>query len=232
MAPESTRRRRYTDPLVRSNLVLSRMDLVAGVGHRKSHERSPISRPRNSSLAVALLLVFIVVVGVSGFPSTAPASAGSATTGPQRIIIDSDLSLWWDDATAVGMANVLEQRGKVKILAVMSDIRNPLAAAALDAIDTAYGHSRIPVGAVADSTANTAPHGYSDVLAEKLPHAIRNSSQAQPAVQLYRRVLAAQPDHSVTVVGHRRRHQLGRPPALQSGSRQFAFGTSPCCQPK
>jgi hypothetical protein len=120
--------------------------------------------------------------------------------GPQRIIIDTDLSLWWDDATAVGMANVLQQRDKVQILGVMSDIRNPVAAAALDAIDTAYGHASIPVGAVADSSANTAPHGYSDVLAQQLPHAIKNSSQAQPAVDLFRRLLAAQPNHSVTVV--------------------------------
>ena len=82
----------------------------------------------------------------------------------------------------------------------MSDVKNPEAAAAIDAIDTAYGHGNTPVGAVADSSANTAKHGYSDVLAEELPHAIRNSSQAQPAVHLYRRLLAAQPDHSVTVV--------------------------------
>ncbi len=127
-------------------------------------------------------------------------AADTASGGPQRIIIDSDLSLWWDDATAVGMANVLQQRGKVQILAVMSDIRNPLAAAALDAIDTAYGHSGIPVGTAPDSSADTAPRGYSNELAEQLPHAIRNSSQAQPAATLYRRVLAAQPDHSVTVV--------------------------------
>ncbi len=98
------------------------------------------------------------------------------------------------------MANVLQQRGRVEILAVMSDIRNPVASAALDAIDTAYGHSRIPIGAVADSSADTAAHGYSDVLAEELPHAIRNSADAQPAVDLYRHVLAKQPDHSVTVV--------------------------------
>src|SRR6202044_1863809 len=68
-------------------------------------------------------------------------------------------------------------------------------------IDTAYGHSKIPVGAVAGSSANTAPHGYSDVVAEKLPHAIRNSSQAPPAARLYRELLAAQPNPSVTVVG-------------------------------
>ena len=156
---------------------------------------------RNGSIAVLAPRGAPCRDGVSGFASTSPASAAdTAGGGPQRIIIDSDLSLWWDDATAVGMANVLQQRGKVQILAVMSDIRNPLAAAALDAIDTAYGHGSIPVGAAPDSSADTALHGYSDALTEQLPHAIRNSSQAQPAATLYRRVLAAQPDHSVTVV--------------------------------
>jgi pyrimidine-specific ribonucleoside hydrolase len=156
---------------------------------------------RKGSRAVALLVMFLVALKLFGFASTSPVSAAdTAGGGPQRIIIDSDLSLWWDDATAVGMANVLQQRGRVQILAVMSDIRNPLAAAALDAIDTAYGHRGIPVGADPDSSADTAPHGYSDALTEQLPHAIRNSSRAQPAVTLYRRVLAAQPDHSVTVV--------------------------------
>jgi Inosine-uridine preferring nucleoside hydrolase len=151
-------------------------------------------------LAVALLLAIITAVGPSGFTPIISASAETTNSAPQRIIIDTDLSLWWDDATAVGMANVLQQRGKVQILGVMSDIRNPMASAALDAIDTAYGHKTIPVGAVADSSADTAAHGYSDVLAEKLPHAIRNSSQAQPAVHLYRHLLAAQPNRSVTVV--------------------------------
>ena len=149
--------------------------------------------------------MMLSAAGLGGLASTTAASGADATTAPARnapvrLIIDTDLSLWWDDATALGMANVLEQRGQVRILGVMSDVKNPVAAAAIDAIDTAYGHGNIPVGAVADSAANTAKHGYSDVLAEELPHAIRNSSQAQPAVHLDRRLLAAQPDHSVTFV--------------------------------
>lgn len=148
----------------------------------------------------ALLAACTVAAVLVGSPSTASASAGTTKDTPQRVIIDTDLSLWWDDATAVSMANVLQQRGSVKVLGIMSDVRNPVAAAALDAIDTAYGHKQIPIGAVADSSADTAKHGYSDALAEQLPHAIRNSSQAQPAVELYRRLLAVQPDHSVTVV--------------------------------
>jgi hypothetical protein len=142
----------------------------------------------------------IVTVGLFGTSAIASASVGKGNGSKPHIIIDTDLSLWWDDATAIGMANVFQEQRRIQILAVMSDVKNPVASAALDAIDTAYGHSRIPVGVVADSSANTAKHGYSDVLAEELPHAIRNSSQAQPTVPLYRRVLAAQPDHSVTIV--------------------------------
>ena len=166
-------------------------------------------RARRSAALVALVSLSTAGLALCT-PTTSPvplptaaATAASATTtnhSPPRIIIDTDLSLWWDDATALGMANVLAQRGKIKLLAVMSDVKNPEAAAAIDAIDTAYGHANVPVGAVADSAADTAKHGYSDVVAAELPHAIRTSAQAQPAVRLYRRLLAAQPDHSVTVV--------------------------------
>ena len=144
----------------------------------------------------------LVVVGGLLTPSgpAGSVSPDAPNAATPRVIIDSDLSLYWDDVTAIGMANVLQQRGKVRILGVMSDIRNPVAAAAIDAIDTAYGHGHIPVGAVAGSDANTAPHGYSDVLAGRLPHSIRSSDDASGAVSLYRHLLASQPDHSVTIV--------------------------------
>jgi hypothetical protein len=137
------------------------------------------------------------IIAATGRPASADQRGGAATP---RIIIDSDLSLWWDDATAIGMANVLQQRGQVRILGIMSDIRNPVAVAAMDAIDTAYGHPKIPLGAVAHSGANTAAHGYSDDLVRGLPHAVRSSHDVPAAVTLYRRLLAAQPPHSVTIV--------------------------------
>ena len=153
--------------------------------------------PRGSPVAAGLS----VVAGLS----VAPAVSAGATDEPNpaatpRIIIDSDLSRWWDDATAIGMANVLQQRGRIGILGIMSDIRNPVAVAAIDAIDTAYGHPHIPVGAVADSSADTAPHGYSNALVDKLPHSVRSSRDAPGAVGLYRHLLASQPNHSVTIV--------------------------------
>jgi hypothetical protein len=149
--------------------------------------------------ATALIFTFVVVLASCGPAASVPRGEATTATVP-HVIIDTDLSLYWDDVTALGMANVLQRRGKVEILGVMSDIRNTEAVAAIDAIDTAYGHGRIPVGAVADSEADTVPSGYSDELIRRLPHAIRSSADVPGAVSLYRHLLANQPDHSVTIV--------------------------------
>jgi len=127
-------------------------------------------------------------------------TAGATTATGPRIIIDTDLSRWWDDATAIGIANVLQRQGAANVLGIVSDVRNPVAVAAIDAIDTAYGHADIPLGAVAHTDADTAPHGYSDVLARRLPHRVRSSADVPEGVALYRTLLAGQPDGSVTIV--------------------------------
>lgn len=86
------------------------------------------------------------------------------------------------------------------MLGIVSDVANPVAVAALDAINTAYGHGKIPLGALAGSEADTFEHGYTDVLASSLPHSVQSSDDVPDAVALYRRLLAKQPDHSVTIV--------------------------------
>jgi hypothetical protein len=149
---------------------------------------------------LSIWAVLGLAIAAAAVSPAAAAQSGATHTGTPRIIIDSDLSLWWDDATAVGMANVLQQRKQVHLLGVMSDIRNPLAVAAIDAIDTAYGHPNVPLGAVAHSDANTAPHGYTDDLVSKLPHSVHSSHDVPGAVPLFRRLLAGQPDHTVTIV--------------------------------
>ena len=171
-------------------------------------------RPRGAATGATVLSAMLAAVAAGACSSHSSDSASrdgpSTTTAPAvsvpapvpgaPVIIDTDLSRWWDDATALGLANVLQQQGAVNVLGIVSDVRNPVAVAAIDAIDTAYGHADIPLGAVAHSDADTAPHGYSDVLARRLPHAVRNSDAVPEAVALYRRLLARQPDHSVTIV--------------------------------
>ena len=127
------------------------------------------------------------------------AAAKDAKGGP-RIIIDTDLSKWWDDASTIGIANVLHDQGKLRLLGVVSDVPNTVAVGALDAINTAYGHADLPLGDVKGSDADTFDHGYTDVLVSRLKHSIDDSSDAPDAVAVYRRLLAKQPDHSVTIV--------------------------------
>jgi hypothetical protein len=141
---------------------------------------------------------------VSGDPApsttAAPTAATAAATHVPSVIIDTDLSRWWDDATAIGMANVLHRRGVIRLLGIVSDVPNAVAVAAIDAINTAYGHADIPLGAMAGSDADTFAHGYTDALIERLPHSVESSDDVPEAVELYRRLLAASTDGSVTIV--------------------------------
>jgi hypothetical protein len=154
-----------------------------------------------AAAVIATVIATAAVVPTSGSAASIPRDVATrrAKAAP-RVIVDTDLSRWWDDVTAIGLANVMQQRGKVRILGVVSDVQNPVAVAAIDAINTAYGHGRIPIGAVAESDADTFPHGYTDELASRLPHSVDDSDDAPGAVSLYRRLLASQPDHSVTIV--------------------------------
>lgn len=165
---------------------------------------------RSASTGAFVVVAMVLAVASSGCDTTssksdAQRSAPSTTapapraTGP-RIIIDTDLSLWWDDATAIGIANVLQQQGAVHVLGMMADVKNPVAVAAIDAINTAYGHDDIPLGAVADSDSDTFRHGYTDIVTQRLPHSVRDSGDVPEAVALYRELLGREPDHSVTIV--------------------------------
>lgn len=150
------------------------------------------------SLTAVLLVVAAVTAVMPSTPASAATASGSGSA--PRVIIDTDFSKWWDDVTALGIANVLHERGKLELLGIVSDVPNPVAVAAIDAIDTAYGNGDIPIGDVAGSDAGTFDHGYTDALVAKLPHSVENSGDVPDAVALYQRLLKHAPDGSVTVI--------------------------------
>lgn len=149
--------------------------------------------------SVGAVLVTMMIAACAVVSAAAPATAAGTTKHAPRVIIDTDLSKWWDDVTAIGIANVLDERGRIKLLGIVSDVPNHVAVAALDALDTAYGHRDLPLGAVAESAADTFEHGYTDTLIDRLPHSVTSSADVPGAVALYRRLLTHQPDHSVTI---------------------------------
>jgi Inosine-uridine preferring nucleoside hydrolase len=152
-------------------------------------------------LVAAVVAAVTATVPTSGSAASVSRGAGSKEgKGVPRVIIDTDLSRWWDDATTIGLANVLHDQGKLRILGVISNVPNAVAVAALDAINTAYGHGDIPLGAVAGSDADSFQHGYTDEVVQRLPNSVDDHTDVPNAVTLYRRLLAKQPDKSVTII--------------------------------
>jgi inosine-uridine preferring nucleoside hydrolase len=151
-------------------------------------------------MAIVIATAAVAVAAPGSAASLRHSAATKEAQGGPRVIIDTDLSRWWDDASTIGLANVLQKQGKMRLLGVVSNVPNAVAVAAVDAINTAYGHPDIPLGAVAGSNADTFEHGYTDELVKRLPNSVRNYRDVPSAVALYRRLVAKQPDRSVTIV--------------------------------
>lgn len=124
------------------------------------------------------------------------------------IIYDTDFGLDVDDVGALAMLHVLADRGEATILGVVSNVSDPYSPAAIDVINTYYGRPDIPVGlAEGGYYAEAYPYWrdpsprYIKNLAETFPHdTSADPAEVPTAVAVYREVLAAQPDRSVTVV--------------------------------
>jgi pyrimidine-specific ribonucleoside hydrolase len=120
---------------------------------------------------------------------------------PVNIIFDSDMGPDYDDTGAITILHALADSGQAKILATMASTKYEGVAGVLNVFNTYFNRPNIPVGV---------PKGYAlelrdfqhwtDTLLAKYPHKIKSNSQAWDAVKLYRKILASQPDKSVTIV--------------------------------
>ncbi|HOA60812.1 MAG: nucleoside hydrolase [Verrucomicrobia bacterium] len=134
-----------------------------------------------------------------------PASAGP----PVKIILDVDLAEDVDDAGALATLHALANRGEAEILGILISSNNEWVGPCADAINTWYGRPDVPIGYqrghrygyrnTKDSDRET-PSQYAETVAKKFPHDLERSSDAPDAALLSRKLLAAQPDRSVTIV--------------------------------
>ena len=131
---------------------------------------------------------------------------GVALAGPVKLIFDTDMGNDVDDAMALAMIHNLQKRGAVELLAVTITKDHPKAAAFVDAMNTFYGYPDVPI-AVVRKGATPEPGKFNQLADAKnpdgslrFPHDLRSGDQAPEAVGLIRRILAGQPDGSVTLV--------------------------------
>ncbi len=120
---------------------------------------------------------------------------------PVPIIFDSDIGPDYDDAGAITMLHVLEDRDEAKILATIASNKYEGIAAVLDVFNTYFNRSQIPIGVPKGKAVDLRDsQHWTDTLLSKYLHKIKYNNEVQDAVEVYRKVLAEQPDHSVTIV--------------------------------
>lgn len=115
-----------------------------------------------------------------------------------KIIFDTDLGGDADDLGALAMLHHYVDWGECDLLAVMCWSGEQYAIPAIDAVNRYYGHPDIPLGVRKEGTFKTDWH-YTRPLAQYFPH-LHSFWDVPDATQLYRKILAGQPDNSVVIV--------------------------------
>ncbi len=146
--------------------------------------------------------LLVTCVLLSGYLFTGCGQPQTPEATPVRLIMDTDIGPDYDDVGAMAVLHALADSGYVEPLAVISCNINELTVPVIDVINTYFGRAGLPVGAPKSRQAPDmkAPQGWPELLAEKYPHTMKSTADAPDAVSVYRRVLAAQPDTSVTIV--------------------------------
>jgi len=117
------------------------------------------------------------------------------------IIFDSDIGPDYDDVGAIALLHALADSGEAKILATVASNKYEGIAAMLNVFNTYFKRPDIPVGVPKGAAVDVRDsQHWTDSILAKYPHTIKSNSEAEDAVVLYRKVLAAQPDQSVTIV--------------------------------
>lgn len=142
-------------------------------------------------------------------------AAGSAACGthtaeaeePIRLIVETDMGNDIDDALAFDLIYKAMDEGRVELLAVGNHKLSPTATDYIDILNTWYGYPATPLAQSPTPVFNAHAADYTEAVcamtnADGSPAFARSKrpEQIEEPVALYRRILAAQPDRSVTVL--------------------------------
>jgi inosine-uridine nucleoside N-ribohydrolase len=117
------------------------------------------------------------------------------------IIFDTDFASDCDDAGALAVLHALADAGEARILGTISCTANRWTPAAIDAVNTWYGRPDIPIGTIKGKKEQKHDlSSYTERLARDFPNDTGEADTVRDATEVYRRILAAQQDRSVTIV--------------------------------
>lgn len=118
-----------------------------------------------------------------------------------RIIFDTDIAPDYDDVGAMAMLHAFADKGDIELLATISCNTFETTVATLSVLNTYFGRPQLPIGITSGNFPDKkCDQRWAEFINEKYPHSLRSNRDASEAVALYRRLLAQQPDASVTIV--------------------------------
>jgi len=151
------------------------------------------TRQMNKSIqSVLILAVLTLFVYAPAYTQQKP---------PVSIIFDTDMGPDYDDVGAIALLHAMADSGECTILATIASNQHIRIAPVLNVLNTYFKRPGIPVGVVGGNAVNIGSfQKWDSLLTVGYPHTIQSNQQAEDALVLYRKLLAAAPDKSVTIV--------------------------------
>jgi len=141
-----------------------------------------------------IVLFFSLLVQAVSMPA-------QKTQKPVAIIFDSDMGPDYDDVGAIAMLHALADSGYANILATVASTKYEGVAAVFDVFNTYFKRPEILIGVPKGNALELKDNQHwTDTLLLKYPHNINRNDEVPDATEVYRKVLASQPDKSVTIV--------------------------------
>lgn len=151
------------------------------------------------SNAIRSITAILFCVLVAACSSTNAPTLSDRSGAPVQIIFDTDFGGDADDLGAVAMLHYYADQGDIDLLAIVSWSHEEYALPALAAINQFYGRPGLQLG-VREVDPWRTDWNYNKVIADQFPHQADTVADAEPAVALYRRLLANAAPNSITIV--------------------------------
>lgn len=181
-----------------------------------------------SSTCKLLLRVLLGVLLLTGIGSDGIFAQPAVTHKSVRVIFETDMGNDIDDALALAMLYRYAGQDKVKILAISNNKQSINSVRFLDLMNRWYNYPKIPIGTVQNGKSGEDESGsfakkvieYSIKGKKVFNSKISDYSKVEKSVNLYRRILSAEPDHSVVIISVGFFTNLAQ--LLESGSDEFS----------
>lgn len=157
------------------------------------------------------MMVAILICGLSVLASCSSDNddnnGGSEYKGVPLVILDTDIGSSTDDLFALEMLYRYEDEGRCKLLGIVVNREGEKYPALADVMNNFYGHSDIPIGVERGGVKDPKvfinyedlPNHQTDDGKPMFKRTISDYSTLPNGWQLYRKLLAEQPDHSVSI---------------------------------